>query len=223
MTELIDQVKRYIEQVVPTIRSSEVLYEDKERPETLFRLERMNENDGYFNDLIRSERFMSLAQTMLDDTALPQQAELFAKAPRIGKVTPPHQDGYYFMLEPNHALTCWLALDRADEENGCIRYVRGSHRRGMRPHASSDVFGFSQGITDFGSHDEALEQTACVEPGDLIIHHCLTIHRADANPSPHQRRAIGLVYHAQHAKPDRQAQQAYRKQLFQKWEQAERL
>ena len=28
-------------------------------------------------------------------------------------------------------LTIWLALDPVDEQNGCLRYVAGSHRRGI--------------------------------------------------------------------------------------------
>ena len=48
--------------------------------------------------------------------------------------------------EPNHALTLWLALDRVDEENGCVRDLPGSHAQGMRPHRSSGILGFSQGI-----------------------------------------------------------------------------
>lgn len=50
------------------------------------------------------------------------------KPPRIGKGTPPHQDGYYFMLEPNEAVTMWMALEDVNEENGCVRYVKESHK-----------------------------------------------------------------------------------------------
>ncbi|MBM3265105.1 MAG: phytanoyl-CoA dioxygenase family protein, partial [candidate division Zixibacteria bacterium] len=138
--------------------------------------------------------------------------------PRIGKPTPPHQDGYYFMLDPMIAMTFWIAVDRADRENGCIRYVPGSHRKGMRPHALSNVLGFSQGLVDFGEEDSRIEEEAMVAPGDVIAHHCMTIHRTDANPSDRQRRALGCVYFGKSAKVDREGQQAYQKMLFEKWE-----
>jgi len=58
----------------------------------------------------------------------------FNKPAKMGTETPPHQDGFYFMLEPNHAVTMWLALDVADAENGCMRYIPRSHLGGIRPH-----------------------------------------------------------------------------------------
>jgi phytanoyl-CoA hydroxylase len=35
------------------------------------------------------------------------------------------------MLDPCEALTMWLVLEKVDEENGCVRYVRGSHKHGI--------------------------------------------------------------------------------------------
>ncbi|MGH7214482.1 MAG: phytanoyl-CoA dioxygenase family protein [Tepidisphaeraceae bacterium] len=31
-------------------------------------------------------------------------------------------------------ITCWCAMDDATVENGCMRYVPGSHRRGLIAH-----------------------------------------------------------------------------------------
>ena len=47
----------------------------------------------------------------------------------------------------------WLALDPVDAKNGCLRYVDGSHTRGYRKHAKSQIQGFSQGINDFTTDD----------------------------------------------------------------------
>ena len=47
------------------------------------------------------------------------------------------------MLEPNEALTFWIPMDVVDESNGCIRYVRGSHKRGMRPHGKTATLGLA--------------------------------------------------------------------------------
>ena len=48
------------------------------------------------------------------------------------------------MLKKHNAVTCWLALEKVDEENGCIHYVKGSHKFEYRPHGRSNVLGFSQ-------------------------------------------------------------------------------
>ena len=122
------------------------------------------------------------------------------------------------MLEPNEAVTLWLALDSIDDENGCIRMVSGSRWQGMRPHQRSNVLGFSQGITDYGAADHQDEVAIHAEPGDLIVHHCMTIHRADPNPSDRPRRALGLVYFARRARKDDAQAEAYHKKLYEEWE-----
>lgn len=202
--DLIENVDRYITQIVPTLPAEAVYYEGK-HPDSVMRLETMERYDVYFDKLLRSERYVHLASALLNDKAVPQYVELFAKPPRVGKPTPPHQDGNYFMLVPNQALTFWLPIDPVDEENGCIRYVRGSQRRGMRHHELSGVFGFSLGITDYGAQDEKDEVPICLQAGDAVIHHSMTIHRTDANPSKRLRRAIGLIYYAQQARIDEEA------------------
>ncbi len=205
-SDLIGHVERYVAEVVPTLPAEAAFYEEKGRSDTMMRLDRMDTYDSYFNELPRGERYTGLASTLLDDTAVPHSVQMFDKVPHIGKPTPPHQDGNYYMLEPNEALTIWLPIDSVDEENGCIRYVRGSHRRGMRHHESSNVFGFSLGITDFGTEDKNSETAVSLQPGDVVIHHSMTIHRTDANLSDRRRRAIGLVYFAQRAQVDASAE-----------------
>jgi phytanoyl-CoA hydroxylase len=91
-------------------------------------------------------------------------------------------------------LTIWVALDPVDDDNGCLHYVRGSHLRGIRPHGASRVVGFSQGITDFGPEDEALEARIHLRPRDAVAHWGNTIHRAQPNRTrDRQRRAFAMV------------------------------
>ena len=110
----------------------------------------------------------------------------------------------------------WLALDEVDDENGCIRYLPGSHRNGLLPHTRTTTLGFSQGITDFpNAEDTANEVAYPAQSGDLLAHHALTIHRATANHSPNRtRKAIGLIYYREDAKEDLKARAAYKSQLL---------
>jgi phytanoyl-CoA hydroxylase len=213
VAEVTRQLERYIKEVVPHLPPPDAFYEVKGRPETLKQMHRMMQNDAWFHEFFCGARFVQLCELLLDGAIVPKNVEYFAKPPGIGKATPPHQDGYYFMIEPNEALPMWLALDEINEENGCIRYVRGSHRRGIRPHAKSGVLGFSQGITDYGPGDEREEVPMHSKPGDLHIHHSMTIHRADANPSARPRRALGFVCYSARAKVDQESSEAYQKVL----------
>lgn len=205
LEELRANLERYIREIVPELPPSEAFFEQAGQRETLKQMQNMQTHDAFFAEFCRRASNVQLAEALLREAVVSQGVEYFCKPPGIGKATPPHQDGYYFCIDPNHAVTLWIALDRVGEENGCLRYVTGSHRRGIRPHGASRVLGFSQGVTDFGPADHAQEHCYTLEPGDAIAHHSVTIHRADANTSNRPRRALGLVYYAVTARRDEAA------------------
>jgi phytanoyl-CoA hydroxylase len=150
--------------------------------------------DPYFRAYVLHPTWRALARTLLGEETEVQAPEWFNKPPGQEAPTPPHQDNYYFNLKPPSVLTIWLALDPVDSDNGCLRYVPGSHRLGLRPHGRSNVLGFSQGITDYGPDDQAREVQIHLQPGDAVVHHGEMIHRAEPNRSRNrQRRAFAMV------------------------------
>lgn len=204
---------RLIAEKVPKMAPEQVFYEDRNNPATLKQIQRLFDHDPYFYGLMFKSRFEALAALLLQDNVVGKNMQYFNKPPRVGLATPPHQDGYYFMLEPNEAVTMWLGPEKVDEENGCVRYVRGSHLHGMRPHGKTNTLGFSQGISDYGQPEDR-EYWIATQPGDLLVHHSLTIHRADANNSQiRSRKALGFIYYAQNAKENTQAKEDYQKRL----------
>ena len=211
-------LERYIAEVLPNLPADAAFYEEKGKAESIMRLQGMADHDAYFGELYKSSRFSGLGELLLGDKLVGKNLQWFNKPARTGGATPPHQDGFYFMLDPNEAITLWLAQDRVDQSNGCVRYLPGSHRRGMRPHRRTDVLGFSQGITDYGDGDRDAEVAVHADPGDLIAHHSMTVHRADANASPAPRRALGFVYFAARAREDAAKADAYREELYKAWQ-----
>ena len=218
--EQIDQINQRIDSLIERAAELEgigAFYERAGDRSSIMRLQHMEQFDDVLAGLYQGEQLRALAGAMLATPSHPTSLEWFGKPPRIGGPTPPHQDGFYFQLQPSEALTFWLSLDRADQGNGCVRYVPGSHKGGFRPHAISEVIGFSRGITDYGDADYAAERAIETAPGDMIVHHCDIIHRADANESDRSRPALGMVFYAdraqkvetaEHAEVNEQAEQA---------------
>jgi phytanoyl-CoA hydroxylase len=208
-TELRDNLQRYIHEVVPTLPDSHAFYQDRGRPETLKQMQHMAV-DPFFRAYRRQATWRALADALIGEAAEAQEPEWFNKPPGTEHLTPPHQDNYYFNLKPPNVLTIWMALDPVDDGNGCLRYVRGSHRHGVRSHGRSNVLGFSQGITDYGPDDEAREVPIHLQPGDVVVHHGNTIHRADANRSAtRHRRAFAMVFKGVSCCRDEDAYQRY--------------
>jgi len=209
------ELDRVIREVIPAMPREHVYHEDKSRPDTLKQLQMLHTHDRYFHDLFLGGRFERLAETLLGDKVVGKNLQYFSKPPGTGQPTPPHQDGYYFKLTPCEALTMWLALDDVDDNNGCVRYVRGSHRRGMRSHQQSNVLGFSQAITDYGLPEDLQNEVDMPGSlGDLLVHHALTIHSAGGNRSvARSRRSLGFIYFAGRSRPDEAAIHAYQERL----------
>lgn len=194
LTELTDNLDRYIHEVVPQLPDADAFYVDRSRPETLKQMQHMG-GDSYFRDYAKNQKWSELAEALVGEPAICDQPEWFNKPPNTNHVTPPHQDNYYFCLVPSNVVTIWLALDEVDAENGCLRYVKGSHLHGYRKHAKSKILGFSQGIVDYSPDDFTNEAVMCLQPGDVIAHHGMTVHRADANmSSTRHRRSFAMVF-----------------------------
>ena len=205
LAELNRELDRYIRDVVPTLPDTAAFYLDRARPETLKQMQHMT-GDPYFAAYAAHPRWLALARSLVGEDVTCLGPEWFNKPPASASPTPPHQDNYYFNLTPPNVATVWLALDPVDDENGCLRYVAGSHRHGVRPHGRSEILGFSQGITDYGDADRAGEVAIHLEPGDAVAHHGNTIHRAEANRSPiRHRRAFAMVFRGVSCRRDEDA------------------
>jgi len=217
VAELHREFDRFRQDVLPRLPRDEVFYENLGDEGTLKQVQRLHEHDEFFGRMMTEGKFRRVAEIVLGEPVTCQNMQYFNKPAGVGQPTPPHQDGYYFMLEPCAAVTMWLALEDVDEETGCVRYVTGSHRLGIRAHARTNTLGFSQGIPDYPCPNDRVHELAFpAGPGDLLVHHALTIHRADGNSSSTRtRRALGFIYYAASARPDERAHAAYKARLAQ--------
>lgn len=200
---------RYITEVVPSLPDSDAFYIDKSDPGTLKQLQRIAENDTYFQRYQYDTDALSVSSQLLGEDVHTRGVEWFCKPAGSAHPTPPHQDNFYFCLTPPSVVTMWIALDVVDNTNGCLHYVPGSHKRGIRDHGSTSIVGFSQGIVDFGDEEMEIEVPVHLQPGDCVVHHGNTIHRADPNPSDRTRRGFALVIEGASAQRDEEAFSRY--------------
>lgn len=109
--------------------------------------------------------------------------------------TPWHQDEAFG--DPGldyHEISFWLALQDVDEINGCMRFVPGSHRRGVMPHAHPGGDPGVHAVDCSAAVDEA-EVVSCPLPaGGCTLHTTTTIHGAGPNLSAAPRWAYVAVF-----------------------------
>jgi len=216
MADINDALDKFLLHGVEKMPPEQVYYETPNERSSIKQLQKLFEYDDFFRSLIFDGPTRMLAEFVLNEPVRPVNMQFFNKPPGIGKATPPHQDGFFFHLTPPKAVTGWLALEPVDDENGCINYVRGSHKADdFREHAPTGVLGFSQGIKDFGSSADLGNTVAETGgAGAFLLHHARTIHWAGANMSAtRSRRALGFIYYGESAQEDVQAKAAYQASL----------
>lgn len=125
----------------------------------------------------------------------------FVKAPHTRQKTAFHQDLAYFQIEGEQCVIVWIPLDPVSCENGRMQYVRGSHKWGEI--YAPNVF-ISQSpvraspekrCPDIEASSEKYDIVSFdVHPGDVIVHHVMTLHGAGGNLSDTWRRAMSFRY-----------------------------
>ncbi|WP_339710216.1 phytanoyl-CoA dioxygenase family protein [Cyclobacterium amurskyense] len=205
------RLDKIVEEGLQDIPTGHIKFENTENKQGVKMIQDLHLYDPLFKNILFESKFSALAAELLGEKVVGKTVEFFNKPAKIGKATPPHQDGYYFMLNPISAVTFWISLEEVDKDNGWVSYVKGSHLNGVRTHRKSGTIGFSQEIVDFGTpSDLENEEFIATNPGDVLVHHALTIHRAAPNTSINRsRKALGLIYFGESAKEDLVAKKAY--------------
>lgn len=81
-------------------------------------------------DLLTHPRIIAVAKDLLGENVIGWGSHYFCKMPRDGKRVSWHQDASYWPLTPSKTVIVWLAIDDADVENACMRFIPGSHLYG---------------------------------------------------------------------------------------------
>lgn len=133
------------------------------------------------------QRSHAFARQLLGDDIALDFDMLIDKAPFTNTPTPWHQDCAYWITMPDtRAVSCWVALDEARKENGCMWYIPKSHQLPVRPHVPSAKGGGA--LMCEASEDEAVAVE--VQPGSCVFHHGGTLHYSRGNSTDKRRRAF---------------------------------
>ena len=123
-------------------------------------------------------------------------SSFFAKPAYNGFETPWHQDGQYWPISPLATCTVWLAIDDANEENGCLRFIKGSHKdKKLKQHSRNNK-------TNLTLHqelskeelDETKKVSLILKRGQISLHDVYMVHGSKENKSPKSRRAMTMRF-----------------------------
>jgi len=108
------------------------------------------------------------------------------KAPQTNTITPWHQDAAYWIDMPDkRAASCWVAIDRAYKENGCMWYTPKSHLQPVLPHEQT---GGKGALKCNGSEENSVFIE--LQAGSCVFHQGGTLHYSRGNSTLDNRRAL---------------------------------
>jgi len=150
---------------------------------------------GEVYDLLTLPRIVAVVKDLLGQNVIGWGSHYFCKMPRDGKRVSWHQDASYWPLTPSKTVTVWLAIDDADVENACMRFIPGSHIYGhltwqLSEDDESNVL--NQTIPDIERFGEPVDDV--LRGGEISIHSDLTLHGSEANESDRRRCGLTLRY-----------------------------
>lgn len=138
------------------------------------------------------EPLLTMVRQLMGDDLILWSSGYFGKPAKVGKATPWHQDGGYWPIRPVATCTAWVALDDSTPGNGCLRLIRGSHkRREVLDHDRDDSpdLTLNQALPRT-AYDESRAVNVTLEAGQVSFHDVYMVHGSAANTSPVRRRGI---------------------------------
>jgi chlorinating enzyme len=145
-----------------------------------------------FDKVCHNPIILDAVESIIGKNILVCGTTLFIKNPDQKGFVSFHQDAKYIGLEPHNWVTAWLAVTDANEENGCMKMWKGSHKKNLKYH--NQKFDENNLLTRGQTIENVpINETTSVvlKAGQLSLHHPTIVHGSGPNNSKDKR--IGFV------------------------------
>jgi hypothetical protein len=118
---------------------------------------------------------------------------LHAKGPEFGTPFPLHQDWPFYEHQDGRYIDAIVHVDASTSENGCLRFLKGSHKLGPLTHRH-------EGSPHLPPEEYAFEDSVeCpADRGDVVLFSIYTVHGSALNRTPNWRRVVRIGYRNPH-------------------------
>ena len=184
---------------------------EREQPRAIHQYVNMWKRDEGYEQAIHHPLIAGTARALLKTPSVRLwHDQIISKPPKDNGHFAFHHDFFFWPLSPPEIVSCWLALDDATVENGCMHVIPKSHsnerfsvearqaENAMAEKAKNDGERPAKNQWDEMreldiSHGKPVELKA----GECMFHHCLNFHATPPNTTDRQRRAFVMIFMAQ--------------------------
>ena len=150
---------------------------------------------GKVYDLLTHPKIVARVKDLLGENVVGWGSHYFCKMPHDGRKVSWHQDASYWPISPSKTVTVWLAIDDADVENACMRFIPKSHHYGhltytLSEDSESNVLNQTvENAEQFGDPIDVV-----LKAGEISMHSDMLLHGSEANTSDRRRCGLTLRY-----------------------------
>ena len=149
-----------------------------------------------YETLVMDRRLIAPVATLIGEDIELQHSKLTTKPTVRGRGEAPwHQDFPFFPHTNTDLVAVCVAIDEINQNNGCLKMIAGSHRQGVLDHSEDGYFSSKCHVNTIPNWEENVMSVE-LKPGDISIHHCLTVHGSQENNSSNTRRMLVFQYRA---------------------------
>jgi hypothetical protein len=147
-------------------------------------------------DSARDPDLLDIVEQLIGPDIILWGTTLFYKRALEGPATPWHRDGAYWPITSLATTTVWIAVFDSVIENGCLRFIPGSHLpqrfgRHIEDDRSEVMFHHIMAGDEF---DESLAQDVELEPGQMVLFDVYMTHGARPNTGSRPRAGYALRF-----------------------------
>ena len=144
----------------------------------------------WFLPMATHPAILAAVKSILGPNLLIRNADIFVKPAQKERSISWHVDCTASEEEAGKLLSAWFAISDSAPRNGCMEFLKGSHRMTL-PENIMDKTSLTFTGTALERCDRAERQSNILQPGEISLHHFRTVHRSSGNETNLPR--IGLV------------------------------
>ena len=153
-------------------------------------------HDERFLKYCFNEKILNIIEQLIGKNFALWNSSFFAKPALNGYATPWHQDGQYWPIRPLATCSVWLAIDDATSKNGCLKFIKGSHKdKKLKKHKinKSEKLTLNQELLK-SEYIEKNSVDLVLKRGQISLHDVYMVHGSEENKSPKSRRAMTMRF-----------------------------
>ncbi len=145
-------------------------------------------------DITMNPIILDHVQDILGPNFLSWGTHFFCKLAGYPRNVAWHQDASYWPFTPSRTVTVWLAIDDTDKENSAMKFLPGTHNKGLLKWRETDGTKSVLGQEIEGTEQMGEPVYDVLKAGEFSLHADMLAHGSERNTSDRRRCGLTIRY-----------------------------